>query len=390
MSHALLSPSGASRWLACTPSARLEQQFPDTSGEAAKEGSLAHELCETLLKYHVKQIKKSAYSKAIQEITANPLYNADMQTYAEGYAAFVMERFAEAKKRNKDAVLNIEVKLDMSEYVPEGFGTGDAVIIADGILDIIDFKYGKGVQVSAVDNKQMMLYSLGALDEFDILFDIHTVRATIYQPRIDNISSWEITVDDLKRWADLELIPRAAMAFDGDGEFIPGSHCQFCRAKAQCKAIAAENLKLAKYDFQNGELLSEDDIADILSRADAFKKWINAVEDYALKEAVDNDRTWPGYKLVEGRSNRVYADQDAVAKRLIGNGIPEEILYTKSLLGITAMEKALSKKTFEEICSDLVIKPQGKPTLVPLSDKRPAINKIEGAINEFKNEPIND
>lgn len=389
-SHALLSPSGASRWLACTPSARLEQLFPDNSGEAAKEGTVAHELGEMLLSYHSKKIKKAAYTKALKEIEASPYYNADMQNYMEGYAAFVMERYAAAKKQTKDAVLEIETKLDFSDYVPEGFGTGDATIIANGLLDIIDFKYGKGVQVSAIENRQMMLYALGALAEFDILHDIHNVRMTIYQPRIDNISTWDLPVKDLRFWAETELKPRAVMAFAGEGDFTPGEHCRFCRAKAQCKALAAENLKLAKYDFQRGELLGEDDIADILSQADAFKKWITSVEEYALKEAVDNGRTWPGYKLVEGRSNRVYVNQDEVAKRLIENGIPEAILYTKSLLGITAMEKAVTKKLFEETCSDLVIKPQGKPTLVPLSDKRPALNGYESAINDFKNEPLND
>lgn len=388
--HALLSPSGASRWLACTPSARLEQQFPDSSGDAAREGTLAHELGELLISYNAKLIKKAAYTKALKEIEANIFYNADMLNYMEGYAAFVIERYAEAKKKTKDAVLSLESRLDFTEYVPEGFGTGDAVVIANGILDIIDLKYGKGVSVSSVENKQMMLYALGALAEFDLLYDISIVRMTIYQPRLDNISIWELPVAELREWAETELKPRAVMAFAGDGDFVAGVHCRFCRAKAQCKALAAENLKLAKYDFLRGELLTEDDIADILSRADAFKKWISAVEDYALKEAVDNGKSFPGFKLVEGRSNRMYANQDEVVKRLLENGYQEAIIYTKSLLGITAMEKAITKKAFDAALSDLIVKPQGKPTLVPTTDKRPSWNSAENAINDFKNEPIED
>lgn len=388
--HALLSPSGASRWLACTPSARLEQQFPDSSGDAAREGTLAHELGELLISYNAKLIKKAAYTKALKEIEANAFYNADMLNYMEGYAAFVIERYAEAKKKTKDAVLSLESRLDFTEYVPEGFGTGDAVVIANGILDIIDLKYGKGVSVSSVENKQMMLYALGALAEFDLLYDISIVRMTIYQPRLDNISIWELPVVELREWAETELKPRAVMAFAGEGDFVAGVHCRFCRAKAQCKALAAENLKLAKYDFLRGELLTEDDIADILSRADAFKKWISAVEDYALKEAVDNGKSFPGFKLVEGRSNRMYANQDEVVKRLLENGYQEAIIYTKSLLGITAMEKAITKKAFDAALSDLIVKPQGKPTLVPTTDKRPSWNSAENAINDFKNEPIED
>lgn len=388
MSHAVLSPSSAGRWLACPPSARLEQRFPDSAGDAAKEGTLAHELGETLIKYRAKQMPKKAYSAALEDITANPMYDSDMQSHAEGYADFVMRRYKEAKKMTSDAALHVETRLDLSDYIPEGFGTGDAVIIADGLLDIIDLKYGKGVPVSAVNNKQMMLYALGAYSLFGFVYDIRHVRMSIYQPRLDNVSVWELSLSDLLEWAETELIPGAEKAFNGEGGFAPGDHCRFCRARAQCKALAEENLKLAKYEFQKGELLTGEDIADILSRADAFKKWIGAVEEYALKEASENGKAWPGYKLVEGRSNRIYASQDEVVKRLLQNGYPEAVIYTKSLLPITAMEKALTKKEFDTLLGDLVIKPQGKPALVPETDKRPALNGVESAINDFKNEPI--
>lgn len=385
MSHAVLSPSGASRWLACTPSARLEQQFPDTAGEAAKEGTLAHELGELLIRYHVKDVKKAAYLKALKTIEEDPMYNADMRGHAESYAAFVMECLGEARKKTKDAFLRVESKLDLTEYVPEGFGTGDALVIADGVLNIIDLKYGKGVAVSCVNNKQMMLYALGALREFDYMYAIHTVRMTIYQPRLENISSFEMSVADLQLWAETELKPRASLAFEGAGDFVPGDHCRFCRAKAQCRANAEDKLQLAKYEFRDDILLSDAEISDILGKADAFKSWLSSIEAYALSEAVDNGRKWEGFKLVEGRSNRTYLNQDEVARTLVENGYDEAVIYTKSLLGITAMEKTITKKVFDSLLGGLVIKPQGKPTLVPLTDKRPEWNSVESAQSDFSN-----
>lgn len=388
--HALLSPSSASRWLTCTPSARLEERFPDNSGEAAKEGSLAHELGEALIKLYAKQIKKVEFNRIVKAIEANPLYSRDMLDHMEAYATFVMERYTAARKRTKDAVLQVETKLDLTEYVPDSFGTGDVVIIADGILDIIDLKYGKGVRVSAVENKQMMMYGLGALSLFELCYDIRIVRMTIYQPRLDSVSEHEMLADDLRYWGENVLSPGAEKAFKGEGEFISGDHCRFCRAKSQCKARANENLKLARYEFAEGPLLSDDEISDILSGAARFKNWLNDVEDFALKEAVNNGRVWPGFKLVEGRSVRTYADQDKVVEALRKAGIEDAVIYERSLLGITAMERAISKTRFNEVLGDLVIKSQGKLTLVPLSDKRQAYNSLESAINDFKNEPIKD
>lgn len=383
MSHAILSPSGASRWLNCTPSARLEQHFPDSSGEAAKEGTLAHELGELLLRNHLGMISTPEANEKTQSILADPLYTSDMLDHASNYAAFVIEVYEAAKKQTKDAVIQIEASLNLTDYVPEGFGTGDTVIIADGTMDIIDLKYGKGVQVSGENNKQMMLYALGALREFDYMYDIRTVRMTIYQPRMDNISPFEMSVADLQAWAENELKPLAQLAFDGRGEFKVGDHCRFCRAKAQCKANAEENLKLAKYDFAEGMLLTDDEISDILSRASAFKTWLASIEEMALEEAIENGKQWPGFKLVEGRSNRIYSDEEKVAQELVKNGFNEDQIYTKKILGITAMEKTITKKLFESLLGDLVIKPQGKPTLVPESDKRTAWNSTESAKNDF-------
>jgi hypothetical protein len=381
--HAVLSPSGAHRWLSCTPSARLEQQFPDKAGNVAREGTLAHSLGELILKLKLKKITKQVYQRDLKKIESDELYDHAMQEHAESYSVFVLERFYEAQSHTKDAVIYLEHQLNLTEYVPEGFGTGDCVIIADGTMEIIDLKYGKGVVVIAENNKQMMLYALGALKDFDFVYDIDTVCMTIYQPRIDNFSTWKIRVDDLLTWAEMELKPKAALAFKGEGEFSPGTHCQFCKAKAVCKANADYNLQLAVYDFATPELLTDDEIADILERSSNFTNWLKSVNEYALSEAVLNGKKWPGYKLVEGRSNRTYSDEAAVAERLLEKGFAEDLIYKRELLGITAMEKVVGKKEFALHLSGLIIKPQGKPTLAPKSDKREELNSVEAAQKDF-------
>lgn len=381
--HAILSPSGASRWLACTPSARLEQQFPDGAGEAAAEGTLAHALGELLLRYKTKQLPPSLYDSRLKEIQADKLYDGSMLDHAEDYAVFVLERFAEAQAHTKDALLFLETKLDLTDYVPEGFGTGDALIIADGTLDLIDLKYGKGVAVSAQENRQMMLYGLGALRDFDFMYDIQKVRMTIHQPRIENYSSYELTVAELRQWAEAELKPKAQLAWEGKGDYAPGAHCRFCKAKAVCKALAEYNLDLAKHEFQNPALLSDADVADILGRVEMFSTWLNAVEEHALNEAVNNGKKWPGYKLVEGRSNRKYADEVAVALKLKEAGFEEDKIAPRKLLGITDMTKVLGKKDFAFYLDDLIIKPAGKPVLVAAADKRPEISSVDSAVQDF-------
>jgi hypothetical protein len=385
MSHAILSPSSAHRWLACTKSARLELQFPDTTSEAAKEGTLAHSLGELLINYRMGLIKKQVFNKTLAEIEKEELYSEDMFMNADNYAVFVIEHFEEAKKHTSDARLFLEQLLNLTDYIPEGFGTGDAIIIADGTMDLIDLKFGKGVLVGAENNKQLMVYALGALKEFDFLYDIQRVRMTIYQPRIDNFSSWELEVSELKQWAEKELIPTAAKAFAGEGEFVAGSHCKFCRAKAVCKAHADMNLQLAVYDFQEPALLTDDEIADILKRADTFKNWISAVEDHALGEAVNNSKKWPGYKLVEGRSNRKYTDETLVAVKLLDAGFAEEIIYNKKVFSISKLELALGKQVFNQHLASLIMKPPGKPALVPESDKRPEFSSSERAKQDFIN-----
>lgn len=389
--HAILSPSGASRWLSCTPSARLEQQFPDRAGQAAAEGTLAHTLGELLIKRRVREIAEPEYLRLLSDIQADPLYEPAMLEHCENYAVYVMEQYNAAQVHTRDAVMLLEQRLNLTDYVPEGFGTGDCIIIADHVLDMIDLKYGKGVPVSAHENKQMMLYALGALREFDHLYDIATVRMTIYQPRLDNVSVYEMPVEELRRWAAEYLVPRARMAFAGQGEFAPGDACRFCKAKAVCKAHAQYHLQLARHEFKSPELLTDDEVADILARADNFTKWINAVSDHALHEAFTNGKKWPGYKLVEGRSNRAYTDREKIFTGLVAGGYkPEEITKPAELLTLTALEKTVLKADFNTYVAPYVVKPQGKPTLVPATDKRPELNTAEAAAADFAGADIED
>lgn len=381
--HAILSPSGASRWLTCTPSARMEELFEDKSSEFAAEGSLAHALCELGLRAQYGLIDNDEARELDLDLKSSPLYSPDMSDYVSDYIEYVINEFEECKKTTKDALLFIEKKLDLTRYVPEGFGTGDAIIISNGTMRIIDLKYGKGVKVSAVENKQMMLYTLGALDEFDFIYDIRKVIMTVYQPRMYNISDYEMDSQDLYDWANTVLKPKATLAFNGHGDFVPGDHCRFCKAKATCKALAEENLAIASYDFLQAELLSDSDISDILRRADLFKNWINSVEEYAFKQAL-NGRKWDGYKLVEGRSVRTLTNQPEAVNRLVSKGFPEEVLYEKKFLSITELEKVVTKKAFSEILGDLIYKPEGKPTLVPDTDKRPEWNRASSAEDDFK------
>lgn len=384
MAHALLAPSSASRWLACPPSARLEEQFPDKASSFAQEGTLAHRLGEHIIKHKLGMISTEEWERVYTEIAEDEFYNEAMLGYCEDYALFVLERFAEAQQRTPDAKIFLEHRLDMTQYVPEGFGTGDVIILADRLMDTVDFKYGKGVAVDVEENKQQMLYALGALNDFDFQYDIKDVRMTIYQPRIGNVVSWQTSVAELTEWAENDLKPKAALAYAGEGSFAPGSHCGFCKAKAVCKALADYNSEvLAKHDFAQPTVLDDVAIVEILSRADMIADWLKAVEEHALNEAVSNGKQWPGYKLVEGRSIRKYRDQLKVVEVLKGAGFDEAVLYKKELLSITNMEKAISKKTFDTLVGPLLIKPPGKPTLVPASDKRPEYNSQASAVNDF-------
>lgn len=368
--HAKLSASSAHRWMNCTPSANLEREFADKSSEAAAEGTAAHALCEHKLRKALKMRSTRPVSKYDSD---------DMEIYTDSYRDFVLEQLAEAKQHCIDPLVLIEQRLDFSCYVPDGFGTGDCVIVADKALHIIDFKYGLGVLVSAENNPQMMLYALGALRLFDALYDIETVSMSIFQPRRDNVSTWTIPVSELNEWAETTLREKAALAFDGEGDFIPGPWCTFCKAAVKCRARAEEKLALAQYEFAKPPLLTDEEIEDILSRLEDLTKWANEISAYAQDAAINHGKQWKGFKLVESRSNRKYTDENAVIAAANAAGYRD--IFRKNLIPITEMEKLMGKKTFSEVLGGLVIKPQGKPTLVPASDKRPAIHT--GANHEF-------
>ena len=369
--HAVLSASGAHRWLNCLPSARLELEFVNNESSAAAEGTAAHALCEH-------KLKKALHMRSKRPVS---VYNSDeMEEHSDAYVEFVMEQFELAKQSCTDPLILIEQRLDFSCYVPQGFGTGDCIIIGDKKLHIIDFKYGMGVLVDAVGNLQMKLYALGALEIYDSLYDIEEVSMTIFQPRRENVSTWTIRVEDLKAWAEKELKPKAKKAYNGEGEYLPGEWCTFCRAAVKCRARAEEKLKLAQSEFKLPPLLTDSEIEEILSKLSDLTKWANEIIAYATDAAVNHGKEWHGFKIVEGRSVRKYKDEDAVAEVAKANGYKD--IFRQSLITLTEMERLMGKAKFEKILGDLIYKPPGKPTLVPLSDKRPAMN-VSNAKNEF-------
>ena len=292
---------------------------------------------------------------------------------ANGYASYILELMEAAKETCADPVVLIEQRVDFSRCVEQGFGTSDAIIISDGTLHVVDYKHGLGVLVDADNNPQMMCYALGALELFDAIYDIDTVAMTVYQPRRQNVSTFEMSKDDLYRWAEEVLKPTAELAFAGDGNFLCGEWCGFCKARHECRARAEANLMLAQYDFKLPPLLEDTEIEVILSRADQLVSWINDIKEYALQQAISG-KEWTGFKLVEGRSNRRYTDEAAVTQAVTNAGFDP---YERKLLGITAMQKLLGKSRFDELLSPYIEKPQGKPTLVPESDKRPVMNNAK-------------
>lgn len=370
--HAILSASSSERWLNCSPSARLCEAYEDKGSDYAAEGTDAHALCEFRLK------------QALGIPTDNPIenlswYNEEMEDCAAGYAAYVLELLETAKQTCADPVILVEQRGDFSRWVQDGFGTADCIVIADGELNIVDYKHGKGVEVSAVDNPQMMLYALGALEILDGIYDIDSIRMTIYQPRKSNISVCVMEKDGLLEWAQNDLTYKAKLAYEGGGDFHCGEWCRFCKAKAECWERAEANLTLARYDFEAPPLLSDEEIASILDKVDALTAWAADVKEYALQQAVSGT-AFPGWKLVEGRSNRRYTSEAAVAVAIEGAGFDP---YEKKLLGITAMQKLLGKSRFEELLAPYIEKPQGRPTLVRSSDKRPEWNTAK---NDFMEE----
>lgn len=370
--HALLSASASHRWLNCPPSVRLSEGISDKGSEYAQEGTDAHSLCEY-------RLKKLLGMDTVDPTEHLDWYNGEMEECAENYASYVLELLEKAKETCADPVVLVEQRVDFSRFVENGFGTADCIIISDGAMNIVDYKHGKGVEVSAEGNSQMMLYALGTLEIFDGIYDIDEVRMTIFQPRIGNISVSGMSKGALLEWANGELTEKAALAYEGGGEFACGDWCRFCKAKAVCRKRAEENLKMAQYDFAPADTLDETEIAAILDRADELAAWLTDVKDYALSQALQGVK-YPGYKVVVGRSARKYTNEDAVAQVVSGAGYDP---YTHKVLGLTEMQKLLGKQKFNELLAAFIVKPQGKPVLVPDTDKRPIMNTAK---DDFKEE----
>ena len=367
-SHAVLSASSSARWLACPPSAQLCADLPDTVTNYAREGTCAHELAE----YKVQRLLGNPASNPTENLD---FYDTEMEDCTDSYAQYIAELLATLQ----EPMVLVEQRLDFSRYVPDGFGTGDCVIVADSVLTVIDFKYGKGVAVSADHNSQMMLYALGALELFDALYDIAEIRMVIFQPRIQNLSECTLPLPELLHWAETELKPKAALAARGEGAFSAGEHCRFCKMKATCRKRAEYNLQLAKYDFAMPDKLTDTEIETILATADQLTAWVADVKEYALRQALSG-KQWHGYKVVAGKSNRKYTNPAAVAEAVQAYG--KNPYKEPELLGVTAMEQLLGRTQFEALLGSLTEKPQGKPTLVPYSDKRPAWSNAQEDFNE--------
>lgn len=359
--HAVLSASSSHRWMNCPPSVRLTEYIIDHGSVYAAEGSEAHELCE----YKLRQLLGMEAQNPLDRPGGLQYYDTAMEDAATGYAAFVMELLESIKRTCPDPIVMVEQRLNFSRWVKDGFGTGDAVIVADGTLQVVDMKYGTGIPVSAEGNSQMRLYALGALDMFGELYDIESVIMTIYQPRLSNISTDAITKADLLNWAENTLRPVAELAYKGEGELNAGNWCRFCKLRTTCRKRAEANLALAQHDFKLPPTLSDEEISVILDKLDDLTSWVADIREYALTAALSGTH-FEGWKLVEGRANRRYTDEEAVAQAVIGSGHDP---YERKLLGITAMEKLLGKKQFAALLTNLVERPQGKPTLVPVSDK---------------------
>ncbi|MBE3570187.1 MAG: DUF2800 domain-containing protein [Bacillales bacterium] len=381
-SHALLSASASHRWLVCTPSVRLEEQFPDTTSEYAKEGTLAHEIAELKLrKYFTEPMSQRTFNTRLNKFKKHELFQEEMLKHTDTYVDYLKGITLSLPSQPYVA---IEKRVDYSAYAPEGFGTVDCAIIGGDTLYINDFKYGKGVPVSAVDNPQMKLYALGAYLEYSFLYPIKNVHLAIIQPRIDNISEFQLTIDELLAWGE-KIKPIAQKAYDGEGDFVPGEHCKFCRAKAQCRARADQYTALEDFKQMKPPLISNEEVGAILEKALHIEAWVKDLKEYALAESLKGNEI-PGWKAVEGRSTRQFADLDKAFEYLKQNGVDEAMLYERVPLTVSKLEKQLGKKEFRSLVEEagLIEKTPGKPTLVPISDKRQAITATPSAESDFQ------
>lgn len=382
--HALLGASGAARWLACTPSARLEETLPEKTSEYAEEGRLAHEIAELKLrKAFVEPMGVRAFNNRLKKFKENPLFQDEMLKHTDTYLEYIQ---GIVHGFDSPPYIAVEKRVDYSEYVPEGFGTADCIIIGGSTMYVIDFKYGKGVSVSAENNPQMMLYALGAYEAYNFLYPIETVKMAIVQPRLNDISEFEISINDLLYWATNTVMGAAEKAWTGKGEFVPGEHCQFCRAKSLCRARSEFNTALEESYPAKPPLISNEEVGQLLARAQDLVKWVKDLEEYALAECLAGNEI-PGWKAVEGRSIRQFTDQEQAFNVLVQHGIEEAMLYERKPITLSATEKLVGKKKFNELLASFVDKPPGKPTLVPESDKREPIKpNLEQIFKEENNE----
>ena len=377
--HALLSASSAHRWMNCPPSALLADKLEDQPSVFAEEGTFLHELCELKLHQYLGDTDPESLKAQYRERMDNEFYTEEAEAVTDEYVSFCVETIEAVRASDPDALVLVEHRLDYSEYVPGGFGTGDMLIVGDGVLEIIDFKGGRGVRVEADHNPQLMLYALAGLLEFDPLYDIHTIRMSIVQPRLHNTSSFEMTPADLLRWAEAEVAPKAALALAGKGEFHAGEHCRFCKARFTCRKRSEYFMELARKDFREADLLTDEEIADILPVAQNLARWVEDLLAFATAQA-ENGKTWPGYKLVAGVTKRKYTSDADVIRACTEAGFTN--IFKTTLLGISDLEKAIGKKAFQDIVSPYVVKPEGKPELVPLSDRRKPVSSAQADFAE--------
>lgn len=384
--HAKISPSGAHRWIECPPSIQLSESFPNKESEFAAEGTLAHTIGELLIKMWLQIGLLPDHIEKISLAEKDLLYKPEMKRLMMEYRDYVVEQYAVAlKESGGNAEIHIETRLDLGHIIPDGFGFGDVCIVWPGNLRFIDLKYGKGVKVDAKENPQQMLYACGALRKFAKKYNIENVHITIYQPRLDHIDTWHITTTDLMAWAHDVAVPAAKIATNGGGEFKAGHHCIFCPAKGACRTFAEFNMDIAREEFTDPQILTPEEISNIVLKSSIFTGWIEAVKDDAIRRVKAGEITLPGLKLVEGISRRKYKDEAAIAKTLIEEVMfSEEEIYKRQLIGFGEMETLIGKKHFNTYVGDFIIKPPGSPTLVPLTDKRPAIGNTEAAQSDFE------
>ena len=376
--HALLSASSAHRWVHCTPSARLEEQFPDAGSDAAAEGTVAHALAEIKVRqyFYPQEVSRQKMARAVNKLKKDGHWADEMQGYTDEYLDYVKSA-AMAFVHVPHA--DVEKTVYFDKYVPEGFGTADCILIGGDTLHVIDFKYGKGVPVSAEENLQMILYALGAYEACRIFYSIGTVKLSIVQPRIDNISEWEIPLSVLVAYGEM-ISDKAALAYKGEGAFAPSEeNCRFCRARAQCRARAEENVRLAFFTDKKPPLITNEEVGDYLEKGEDVAKWLKDLKEYALKECLAGKEV-PGWKAVEGRGSREWTDMDKAFADLTEHGIDEAILWERTLLTLAQVEKTVGKKEFQTLVGKYVVKNPGKPALAKESDKRPAVtNKVSAA-----------